>query len=243
MYHEFEITKREVLFSIVIISVMLLIGFVVHGKISDILMNKYQDYNTAINIADDADMFHYCMRTDAGNAFIHGELKAIDTVTYPEIGGSYSYVKKVKEKYTMHTRTVRVKCGNGYTRRTETYWTWDPVDSWSKHSEKISFLGTEFDYGTISFPPAEHIDTQKESVHVRYVYYGATNKCTGTLYSNLKDNTISDDSKFYVNREIDDVIDDLTSGWQLIVFWFIWILIIAGLVFGFYYLDNRWIEG
>ncbi len=243
MYHKFKITKREVLFSIVIISVMLLIGFVIHGKISDILMNKYQDYNTAINITDDADMFSYCMRTDAGNAFIHGELKAIDTVTYPEIGGSYSYVKKVKEKYTMHTRTVRVKCGKRYTTRTEIYWTWDPVDRWSKHAEKISFLGTEFDYGMISFPPSEHIDTQKESAHIRYVYYGATDKCTGTLYSNLKDNTISDDSKFYVDRDIDDVIDELTSGWQLIAFWFIWIPIIIGLVFGFYYLDNRWIEG
>jgi hypothetical protein len=30
--HDFEITKREVLFSIAIIAVMTLIGFVIHGK-------------------------------------------------------------------------------------------------------------------------------------------------------------------------------------------------------------------
>ena len=40
--HNFEITKREVLFSIAIIAVMTLIGFVIHGKISDNLMNEYQ---------------------------------------------------------------------------------------------------------------------------------------------------------------------------------------------------------
>lgn len=41
--HDFEITKREVLFSIAIIAVMTLIGFVIHGKISDNLMNEYQN--------------------------------------------------------------------------------------------------------------------------------------------------------------------------------------------------------
>lgn len=46
------------------------------------------------------------MRTNAGNAFVYGDLKAVDTVTYPEIGGEYIYIEKVKERYTMHTRQV-----------------------------------------------------------------------------------------------------------------------------------------
>ena len=95
--HDFEITKREVLFSIVIIAVMTLIGFVIHGKISDNLMNEYQKYNTALQIDNNSEMFSYGMRTDIGNAFVHGDLKAVDTVTYPEIGGAYMYVEKIKE--------------------------------------------------------------------------------------------------------------------------------------------------
>lgn len=95
--HNFEITKREVLFSIAIIAVMTLIGFVIHGKISDNLMNEYQKYNTALQIDNNSEMFSYGMRTDIGNAFVHGDLKAVDTVTYPEIGGAYMYVEKIKE--------------------------------------------------------------------------------------------------------------------------------------------------
>ena len=65
--HDFEITKREVLFSIAIIAVMTLIGFVIHGKISDNLMNEYQKYNTALQIDNNSEMFSYGMRTDIGN--------------------------------------------------------------------------------------------------------------------------------------------------------------------------------
>ena len=90
-------------------------------------MNEYQKYNTALQIDNNSEMFSYGMRTDIGNAFVHGDLKAVDTVTYPEIGGAYMYVEKIKEKYTMHTRTVTYTTGSGKTRqthtRTETYWT------------------------------------------------------------------------------------------------------------------------
>lgn len=41
-------------------------------------------------------MFQYGMDTNVGNAFVYGDLKAVDTVTYPEIGGEYMYVEKLK---------------------------------------------------------------------------------------------------------------------------------------------------
>ena len=92
-----EITKREVLFSIVIICVMLIIGIIISGNINDAVMEKQQEYITALQIDNDKDLFEYGMRTNVGNAFVYGELKAIDTVTFDEIDGEYSYVKKVKE--------------------------------------------------------------------------------------------------------------------------------------------------
>ena len=60
-YDDVKITKREVLFSIVIISVMLLIGIIIHGNINDSLMRKYQEYNMALQIEDNTDMFTYGM--------------------------------------------------------------------------------------------------------------------------------------------------------------------------------------
>ena len=103
---EMRVTKREILVSVAIICIMILLGVVISGSINDAVMAKQQEYNTALQINKDKDLFEYGMETNVGNAFIYGDLKAVDTVTFPEIGGKYSYVRKVKERYTRHTRTV-----------------------------------------------------------------------------------------------------------------------------------------
>lgn len=125
-FGDFEITKREILASISIIAVMILFGILISSKISEYQMDKNEIYNKAVKI-ESQEMFQYGMDTNVGNAFVYGDLKAVDTVTYPEIGGEYMYVEKVKERYTMHTRTVTYTTGSGKTRqthtRTETYWT------------------------------------------------------------------------------------------------------------------------
>lgn len=222
---------------------MLILGFMIHGNINDALMLKQQEYNTALQIENDSDLFEYGMRTNVGNAFVYGDLKAIDTVTYPEIGGEYSYVEKVKERYTRHTRTVNVydEDGDVVGTREEEYWTWDRIDSWSKHSEKISFLDVEFDYGTIKFPHSSYIDTQHESSKIRYKYYGSPTECTGTIYTILENNTINE-TRFYNNYTIEETINVLESGGELFLFWFLWIMLTCSCVYGFYYLDNWWLE-
>lgn len=237
------ITKREVLFSIVIICIMLIIGIIISGNINDAVMEKQQEYITALQINNDKDLFEYGMRTNVGNAFVYGELKAVDTVTFDEIGGEYSYVEKVKERYTRHTRTVTYKDSNGKTKtKTEVYWTWDRVDSWDKHSEKITFLDVEFDYGTINFPSADYICTIKESSRIRYKYYGDPIYSIGTIYTNLKDGTISKYTTMYYNRTIEEALEIKTSDFGIIFFWIFWIFLTGGAVCGFYYIDNRWLE-
>lgn len=240
-----EITKREILFSIAIICIMLVSGVIISGNISESVMEKNQEYNTALQINNDKELFEYGMRTDVGNAFVYGDLKAIDTVSYDEISGEYSYIKKVKERYTRHTRTVtKTKTVNGKTQtytETEVYWTWDEVDRWEKHSEKISFLDVEFDYGMINFPSYDYIDTIKESSHIRYVYYGTGTEFQGTLYTKLIDYTI-DGPGFYNNKTIEATIDRLETNWQVPLFWVAWVCLTAGVVVAFYYIDNRWLE-
>lgn len=222
---------------------MLIFGVIIHGNINESLMLKYQEYDTALQIDNDSELFAYGMRTDVGNAFVYGDLKAIDTVTYPEIEGEYSYVEKVKERYTRHTRTVMDydEDGNVIGSHEEEYWTWDRVDSWSKHSEKISFLDVEFKYGTIDFPYSSYITTIKESSKIRYKYYGSPTECTGTIYAILKNNTINETS-FYNNSTIDSTIERLESSGELFLFWFLWIMLTAFCIYGFYYLDNWWLE-
>lgn len=242
--YDFEITKREILASISIVAVMLLIGVLISSKISEHQDDKNAIYNKAVKI-ESQDMFEYGMRTNVGNAFVYGDLEAVDTVTYPEIGGEYMSVEKVKERYTRHTRTVtKTRTVNGKTQtytETEVYWTWDAVDRWSEHCDKVTFLGIEFDYGQIYKPSEHYIDTQKESSHIRYVYYGSDTTYTGTIFTNLRDKTIND-TTFYNGTDIEETVEDLESGIGTIVFWILWILLICGCVFGFYYIDNKWLE-
>lgn len=240
-FGDFEITKREILASISIIAVMILIGILISGKISEYQMDKNEKYNKAVKI-ESQEMFQYGMDTNVGNAFIYGDLKAVDTVTYPEIGGAYMYVEKIKERYTMHTRVVTHSNGKTTYTTTETYWTWDRVGSEDIKCKEVSFCGVNFASNKIDLPGTDYIDTIKESSHVRYKYYGVGTKYTGTIFTDLRDKTISDNSNFYNNSTIDETIKYLESNVGTVVFWMFWAILIGFAVFGFYYLDNRWLD-
>ena len=240
---DFEITGREIIASISIIAIMLLFGVLIHGKISEYQMDKNEIYNKAVKI-ESKDLFQYGMDTNVGNAFVYGELKAVDTVTYPEIGGEYMYVEKVKERYTRHTRTVTYTDSNGKSRtKSEVYWTWDRVGSEDKMCNELSFCDIVFGSNKIDIPGTGYITTIKESSHVRYKYYGTGTKFTGTIFADLRDKTIPEGTYFYNNMNIEELHKHLEAGiGGLIVFWFFWIILIIGCVVGFYYFDNRWLE-
>lgn len=170
-------------------------------------------------------------------------LQAVDPVTYPEIGGEYLCVEKVEEHYNMHTRTVTTTDSKGNTHtRTETYWSWDYEGSEEAHSQKIRFLDIEMNYDKIQDPEKDYIDTIKESSHVRFKYYGAPAENLGTIYTDLRDGVIADDSCFWPDMDIEAVLDYKTAS-KTGIFWLFWILVTAGVVWGFYYLDNDWLNG
>lgn len=237
-----RITKREIVFSIVIVCFMLIIGIILSGKINDNLMNEFQKYNTALQINDDADLFKYGMRTNIGNAFVYGELAAVDPVSYAEIGGEYGSITKVTERYTRHTRTVTTTDSKGHSHtRTEVYWTWDAIHREKSNASTISFLGVSFPYGTIDYFPENYIATVKLSSKLRDVYYGSETTYLGTIYAELMNNTISNVS-FHNDMSIEETIKFLEVKWQLIAFWIIWIIFSGFVVYGFYYLENEWLE-
>lgn len=238
-----EITKREILFSIIIVAVMFIFGLMIHGKITNDLMNEYQKYNTALHIENDSNLFQYGMKTDIGNVFVYGELKAVDTVTYPEIGGQYMYVEKVEEKYTKHTQVYYTTDKKGYKHKhTRTYWSWDRVGSEDIKCKEISFCEVTFGVNQIELPSSEYITTIKESSHIRYKYYGVDTKHKGTIFTYLENHNITGTAVFYENRTINETIEYLESGYQVVLFWVAWIVLTIIVVLGFYYIDNRWLE-
>lgn len=236
-----EITKREIIISIGITAVMLIIGFFISGKITDAQNDKNAEYQKAVHI-ENSELFQYGMDTNLGNAFVYGDLKAVDVVTFDEIGGEYLYVEKVKEKHTLHTRTYAVKVGKTTTVRTETYWTWDEVNRENKQSLEIMFCGVVLPSIKVEIPDTEYIDTIKESSEIRYKYYGTPIKHTGTIYTKLSDGTILDNSRFFKDYTIEQALNSCTSDVGNVMFGALWIALTVGTVIGFYYLDNRWLE-
>ena len=145
-----EITKREVITGFVIIAFMMIVGFFISDNITDWQNEQNAKYQKAIHIEKDKDMFQYGMDTNVGNAFVYGDLKAVDPVTYDEIDGEYMYIEKVEERYTMHTRTVSYTVNGKVKHRTETYWTWDYAGSEDKQCKEINFCGVTFDSNKIN---------------------------------------------------------------------------------------------
>ena len=242
-----EIKPREIIVSISIVAIMLLFGLQIHEKIQASQIDANEKYNKAVKI-ESTDLFQYGMDTNVGNAFVYGDLLAIDTVTFPEIGGNYMYVEKVKEKYTRHTRTVtKTRTVNGKTQtytETETYWSWDYTGSEEKKCNEVSFCGIVFSSNKINLPYEDYIDTIKESSRVRYKYYGVGTQYTGTIFTDLRDKTISDYSSFYNNMNIEEAVEYLENDGilALFLFWIFWIGLIVACVYGFCYLDNKWLD-
>lgn len=240
-----RITKREIIVSVVIISIMIIIGLVISEAIRQNLLEKYQIYDTAVQI-DSEELFRYGMKTDIGYAFVYGDLKTIDPVGFPEIEGEYSHIKKEEQEYRRHSRTVtktyKDSKGNTHTKtEIEYYWTWDTIRSESKTATKISFLNVEFEYSKIPFSATHQIATLDTGNKQRNVYYGKKAECEGTIFTMLEDDTISKTS-FYEDLAIKETIEHLENGYEIVIFWIFWVLLTIGFVLGFYYLENRWLD-
>ena len=239
--NNFKITKREVLFSAAIVCVMLISGFLIADSINTHILHEQQEHNTALRIEDDQELFEYGMRTNVGNTFVYGCLKALDPISHSEISGEYAYIERVKEKHTRHTRTYTTTDGKGHTTtHTQTYWTWDRVSSEEWHCKTISFLDHKFLYNDIPFPEAEYLQTNTCG-SIRYKFYVCKTSYTGTLYAVLSEGTVHN-AKFYPDKTIEKTIEYLNADWLLVLFWLFWILITIIVVMGFFYLDNRWLE-
>ena len=164
-----EIKKREVIASVVIVAFMLIVGFAISEKIRQSLLEDYQVYDTAVQIDDDKELFEYGMKTNVGYSFVYGELKTLDPVSYSEVSGQYSYIKKEEQEYRRHSRTVTKTYtdskGKTHTKtETEYYWTWDTMRTESKKATQISFLDVEFAYEKIPFPPSHQLEIVNKAI-------------------------------------------------------------------------------
>lgn len=97
--------------------------------------------------------FDYAVKTEQGNILTSGKIKTTKPVKFPEMDKSYLQVEKIREVYTMHTRTVTDSKGHSHT---ETYWTWDYMGSSYKKSKYVTFKGRKYPAKLFDYSEYDH---------------------------------------------------------------------------------------
>lgn len=247
-FEDFTITKREILVVISLTLLLITLGFFISNGIDNKITEKNEKYFKSLKIDNNEEQFKYAINTNIGYALTQGIVRAVEPVSINDIEGEYFYIKKVKEKYTKHTRQVaktRTK-SDGTTETyyvTEEYWTWDYAGSETFHVNKFTYLGMEFDYGSIDFNNDGYKEMKQESYYIRYLYYTIPVEFNGCLFTNIYDKSINE-NEFYYDKDIKTIINqkENESESSVIVFWVIWIIFICFIDFGYVYLDNYYLE-
>lgn len=147
-----EVTPREILVSVIIVLVIIALGVLIVSSVKNGIEERNELYYKAVKIDNDAEMFKYAQKTDAGNALVYGVVKAVDTVSMPEIKGEFLYIERLKEEYTMHTRTVTSTDSEGNTTTTtEIYYTWDYAGSTSVKSASVEIFDNIYSTSKFNF--------------------------------------------------------------------------------------------
>jgi hypothetical protein len=241
---DFQITKREILFSTIIVCVMIGFGVWISNPILKAASESALKTVSSVTVSD-ANKFDYIRRTNVGDFLAEGTLHAVKPVTLPELDGNYMEIKKVKEKYTMHVQHYTTTDGKGHTQHhTRTYWSWDVVHRDVYTADSVLFLGVKFALKNVNYSvPCEYKETQKESSHIRYKYYVHPRSVKGVMVGVCDDKTYKE-LDFTNDTTIEKMIEraDKRLNSAPVIFWVLWMLLTAGLVALFYYFENNWLE-
>ena len=87
------------------------------------------------------------------------------------------------------------------------------------------------------------METERKHGNTRYVWYGTSTVHKGVIYSKLANKTITP-ADLMEDKTIQEAYKDTIKSETLflILFWILWVLLAGGMVFGFCYFENRWLE-
>lgn len=165
--HAIYLTNRKLLLSLgVAVGAVLLIamGVGIHNAITNGAEEKARLYQYALQTQGD-EQFNYSIDTKQGNVLAEVTVSQVDLVKFDEMNKEFVKVKKTKERYTRHERTV---CETEYRTETvydsttgtssteqvpyeechqETYYTWDEIDRWEKTAQEVDMAGRKYPLG------------------------------------------------------------------------------------------------
>lgn len=159
--------------------------------------------------------------------------------------GEYLYIERIYEEEHYKSRTVTKKDANGKKyQETEWYWEWDRMDTEEWKSPTVIFNGEEYPTDQFTNYPSNSHSYDYLSTHRRYIYHTTPTHLDGSAYLSFGIGFINGRVHLAVNKSVQEhyqsSIRSPVGG--LVFFWVAWIIFGAFLVFGFYYLDNDWLE-
>lgn len=242
-----DLTLRELVFSVFIVGVMVLVGFF----ISEVVERKVNDSNLRYNQAAALltnDQFKYALDTDVGHVFANGRLVADSPVKNEHLAGEYLSVYVEHQQYRMHTRrvahTVTDSKGRSHTKyRTETHWSWDTMSCSSSHSPTVTYCGVKFPYNKFGYSWIGS-DTTRHSTgfHARDVVTVVPKTFIASVFGEAKSRTLVGDGLTLAPMSIEAYRKDLTTSHALAIFWIIWGIVTVFALVGFYVVKNDWLE-
>lgn len=237
-----EITKREVIFSFVILAVMVVAGIFIGNAITKKISDSNIKYETAIQIENNEEQFRHCLNTNAGYTFVHGVLTANDVV-YMDGYGPFISIHRELEEYRRHTRTRTYTDSNGKRHtKTEVYYSWDHIRWDYAENNSVNFCGVNFLSSIFPLPHSHFYKQQSAGHNKRYNYYVINSRYIGTLFGELENGSVKS-SEFMENVELENAVKRFITPTSIVIgFYIIWLMLIIGLIIGFYYLDNYWLE-
>lgn len=246
-FGSWKLTLREVIFAFLIIGIMSVIGFLIAGKIEQEVHNTQLKYRRAIQIDKNPTQFAWALDTDVGDAFIEGSLTVVDPVSHKLLDGKWMKLKARYQKYQQHTRTVTYTTtvnGKPKTRtKIETYWSWDTYDTEDFSASQVEFLDKKLYLNDLKLYGVSWDEKiVKTHRHRRVVFSVLPTKYFGTLFTCIKDKKISNQSSFLVGMNIENAYKYYTSSNAVTIFWIFWIVFIGFVLYGFFVIDNTWLE-
>ena len=241
-----EITKRELLASIIIVLLLASVGFFISTSIHNKVSVGNEKYFKALKVDNNPEMFGYALKTNVGDVLAYGKFKANEPVSDPLIKGEYFSLIKAEEHYVMKTRTVTTTDDDGNVEtKTEIYWEWDEMFRETHNTPTFQYLGEDFKYKTIKFRQHSYIEkvSKGRGTNVRWKFYGIPTEFNAALFFKAKDGSITEPT-LHLNKKIQSILEskEKEADMWVVVFWVFWVLLIALAVFGFVALDNRFIN-
>src|SRR6185312_805157 len=243
---DIEITKREILISIVIVLLMLSVGFFISVNIHNNVSVGNEKYFKALKIDNNPDMFNHAINTEVGDIVSYGTFKANSAVSDSLIKGKYFSIIKIDEHYVMKTRIVTYTDANGNMQtRTETYWEWEEVKRSQYNTDSFSYLGKEFEYEKVKFKNHKYNKTVSKGLlsNVRWEFRTIPVEFNASLYSMAEGKTITK-NELYSGQSIEELIHQKEKGADnaVVLFWIALMFVIVLVVGIFVAMDNKYIN-